>query len=228
MKIKVLAVTVLLTALTATTYADEQMQFNIVNLSAEKSRQVENDVMVVIMQASAQKNSSAEAADAVNRIMAWADPVISADTQIRYRSLNYQTRPVYHDRSVSGWTASQQVRLESEHFEALTAMIGTLQQQLQIISMQFTVSAEKRKLEIDTLIVSALEAFTRKAELISRTMKARDHRLVSIAVDENGTPFAYRGPVQAEAMAVGSAPPQVEAGDSKITVRVAGSIQLIF
>lgn len=228
MKTKVLVITILLTALTAITYAEEQMHFNIVNLSAEQSRQVENDVMVVIMQASAQKNSSAEAANAVNRIMAWADPIISADKQIRYRSLNYQTRPVYHDRSVSGWTASQQVRLESENFEALTALIGTLQQQLQTISMQFTVSEEKRKSEIDTLIAAALEAFTRKAELISRTMKARDHRLVSIAVDENGTSVGYRGIVQAEAMAVSSAAPQVEAGDSKITVRVTGSIQLIF
>jgi len=228
MKIKVMVVTFLLIALPAFASANEQMQFNIVNLSAEQSRQVENDVMVVVMQASAQKNSSAEAANAVNQIMAWADPIMSADTQIRYQSLNYQTRPVYHERSVTGWTASQQVRLESENFEALTTMLGTLQQQLQIVSMQFAVSEAKRKSEIDTLIVAALEAFTEKAELISQSMKARDHRLVSIAVDEHGTPVGYRGIVQAEAMAVGSAAPQVEAGDSKISVRVTGSIQLIF
>lgn len=227
MKINLMILTVVLVALSTFAYAEEQMQFNIVNLSAEQSRQVQNDVMVAVMQATAEKNSSAEAAQAVNETMAWADAIISAREQIRYRTLNYQTRPVYRDRIVTGWTASQQVRLESEDFEAMTTMIGTLQQQLQVMSMHFAVSAERRKQELDTLIVAALEAFNNKAELISQTMKARDHRLVSLTVHENGAPVGYRGVVQAEAMSARAAP-QVEAGDSKITVRTAGSIQLIY
>ncbi len=228
MKITLMIATAVVVALSSPAYADETMQFNIVNLAAEQSTQVKNDLMVAVMQAVAEKNSSAEAAQAVNDTMAWADTIISAAEQVRYRSLNYQTRPVYRDRSVAGWTASQQVRLESEDFETLTAMIGTLQQRLQVASMQFSVSEEKRKREIDTLIVAALESFNQKAELVSRTMKATDHRLVSLTIDENGAPIAYRGVVQAEAMSAGAAAPQVEAGDSKVTVRVAGSIQLIY
>jgi len=228
MKIKLMVIPIVIAALSSFAHADEKMQLNIVDLSAELSSQVENDLMVIVLQATAQKNSSAEAADAVNQIMAWADPIITADDQIRYQSLNYQTRPVYHERSISGWTAIQQIRLEADSFESMTTMITTLQQQLQIVSMQFTVSEEKRKDEIDSLIVHALEAFTQKAELISQALRAQDHRLVAISIDENGIPGVYRSPVHAEAMTVRAAAPQVEAGDSKITVRVTGSIQLIF
>lgn len=218
----------LIILISSSAFGDDQVQFNIVNLGSEQSRQVENNVMVVVMQAAAQKNSSSEAGNAVNEMMVWADRIISADKEIKHQTTNYQTRPVYNDRAITGWEASQQLRLQSANFEALTTMIGALQQQLQIISMRFEVSPEKRKEEIDTLIVEALDAFTKKAELVTRTMKARDYRLVAISVDENGSPVAYRGIVQAEAMAARAPAPQVEAGDSKIQVRIAGSIQLIF
>ena len=228
MKILLTATAALIIAIAAPAFGDDQVQFNIVNLQAEQSRQVENDVMVVLMQAAAQKNSSAEAGKAVNEMMVRADRVISADARITHQTMNYQTYPVYQDRVVTGWTVSQQLRLQSEDFEALTAMVGTLQQELQVISLQFQVSEQKRRAEIDSLIVEALEAFSAKAELITRTMKASDYRLVAVSIDENGSPVVYRGMVQAEAMAARAPAPQVEAGDSRILVRISGSIQLIF
>ncbi len=228
MKILLTALAALILATTAPASGNDQIQFNIVNLVVEQSRQVENDVMVVLMQAAAQKNSSAEAGKAVNEVMFRADRVISADERVTHQTMNYQTHPVYQDRVVTGWTVSQQLRLQSGDFQTLTAMVGTLQEELQVISLQFQVSEIKRSAEIDTLIVEALDAFTKKAELITRTMKARDYRLVAISIDENGSPVVYRGMVQAEAMAARAPAPQVEAGDSRILVRVSGSIQLIF
>jgi predicted secreted protein len=228
MKILLTAVTALIIAIAVPASGDDQVQFNIIDLRAEQSRQVENDLMVVLMQAAAQKNSSAEAGKTVNEMMVRADRVISADDRITHQTMNYQTRPVYHDRVVTGWTVSQQLRLQSKEFEALTGMVGTLQEELQVISMQFQVSEQKRSAEIDTLIIEALEAFTAKAELITRTMKARDYRLVAISIDENGSPVVYRGMVQAEAMTARAPVPQVETGDSRMVVRISGSIQLIF
>ncbi len=219
----------LILSISSVAFGEEQIQFNVINLSAEQSRQVGNDVMAVIMQAAAQKNSSLEAGRKVNELMSWADQIISEEERVKHQTMNYQTRPVYQERNIVGWNASQQLLLQSSDFDVLTTMLGTLQQQLQIVSMRFEVSSEKRQEELDTLIVEALEAFRKKAELIALTMKAQDYRLVSLSVDENGSrPIAYRGLAQAEAMAVQAPAPSVEAGDSKIEVRVSGSIQLIF
>ena len=228
MKTIIALTTALLITISSLASADEQIEFNIVNLRAEQAREVANDIMVVIMQGTAQKNSSSEAAQSVNEIMGWADGIISADQRIKHKTLNYQTRPVYQNKAITGWSASQQLRLQSHDLEALTKMTGTLQQQLQLVSMSFQVSPERRAEELDTLIVEALEAFHAKAELVTRTMKAKDFRLVNVSIDENGGPMPYRGVVQAEAMSVRSAAPVIEAGDSKIQVSVAGSIQLIF
>ena len=228
MKTFVACTAALIIVISSIAFAEEQVQFNIVNLRIEQTREVVNDVMVVIMQAAAQKNSSTDAAQSVNQIMAWADTIISGDQRISHKTLNYQTRPVYQNKTITGWAASQQLQLQSRDIEALTTMAGTLQQQLQIVSMRFQVSPERRAEELETLIVEALEAFRTKAELVTRTMKAKDYRLVNVSIDENGGPRPYRGVVQAEAMAVRSAAPSVEAGESKIQISVAGSIQLVF
>jgi predicted secreted protein len=218
----------LIVSISALAIADEPVQFNIINLRVEQSREVGNDIMVVIMQAAAQKNSSAEAAQSVNEVMAWADEIISEDQRISHQTLNYQTRPIYQNKTITGWSASQQLQLQSQDIEALTAMAGTLQQKLQIVSMRFQVSPDRRAEELETLVVEALEAFRTKAELVTRTLKADDYRLVNLSIDENGRPRPYHGVVQAEAMAMRAAPPSVEAGDSKLQVSVTGSIQLIF
>ncbi len=228
MKTFVACAAALVVTISSLAFADEQVQFNIVNLRVDQSREVVNDVMVVIMQATAQKNSSGEAAQSVNEIMGWADTIIAADQRIKHKTLNYQTRPIYQNKSVTGWTASQQLQLQSHDIEALTKMAGSLQQQLQIVSMGFQVSPERRAEELETLIVEALEAFNTKAKLVTRTMKANDYRLVNVSIDENGSPMPYRGVVQAEALGARAAAPSVEAGESKLRVSVAGSIQLVF
>ena len=228
MKIVAAVAAVLIFASSPLASADDEVQFNIVNLRVEQAREVANDVMEVIMQSSAQKNSSAEAAQSVNESMAWADSIISEDQRIQHKTLNYQTRPIYQNKSISGWSASQQLQLQSQDIEALTTITGTLQQRLQIVSMRFKVSPDRRAEELETLIVEALEAFRAKAELITATLKAEDYRIVALSIDENGGPRPYPAVVQAEAMAVRGAAPSVEAGDSKILVSVTGSIQLIF
>ena len=228
MKTSAVILAFLLLALSSPAVADEQVHYNIVNLSAQQSRQVANDIMVVTMQAVAQKDRAAEAGQTVNEMMKWADQVISAKAEIKHRTINYQTHPVYQNRNLVGWKVSQQLLLQSSDSDSLAALVGTLQQQLQVISMRFEISPDQRRKEIDGLIVEALQAFREKAELITATLKAQDYHLVNISVNENGGFVPYRGVVQAEAMAMSAAPPSVEAGDSEVQVSVNGTIQLVF
>lgn len=207
---------------------EEVLHYNIINLDAAQSKQVANDVMVVVMQATAQKNSAAEAGRTVNEMMKWADSVIADDTSVQHRTMNYQTRPVYQNKAIAGWSVNQQLRLQSEDFDSLTNMVGSLQQQLQVASMHFEVSPERRKQEVDQLIVSALDTFRNKANLIAQTLKAQDFRIVSLSIRDNAGHAPYRGGVQMEAMAVQAPAPVVEAGDSTVQVTVQGKTQLIF
>lgn len=228
MRTLIFAAAILALSVCSVSANEESLHYNIVNLDAGQSKQVANDVMVVIMQAAAQKNSAAEAGRAVNEMMKWADGVIKNDPSVKHRTLNYQTHPVYQNKTIAGWSVNQQLRLQSENFDSLTNMIGTLQQQLQVASMHFEVSPDHRKQEVDQLIVTALDTFRDKAKLVTQNLKAQDYRIVNISIRDHANPTPYRGGVQMEAMAARAPAPVVEAGDSKVQVTVQGKIQLIF
>jgi predicted secreted protein len=208
--------------------AADEINYNIVNLNAERSRQVENDVMVVLLRTVAEADRAVDAARKVNEQQAWADGVIKTAKAVSYRTMQYQTRPLYQNRQITGWSVSQQIRLESSDIKELTTLVGILQERLQVSSMQFEISPDRRQKETDSLTVEALQAYRDKAKMISQTLGAGDYRLVTISVQENNPPIPYYR-AQAEAMAVqAQAPPVVEAGDSQVIVSISGSIQLIF
>ena len=92
--------------------------------------------------------------------------------------------------------------------------------------MQFSASKKTRDQIENELIEEAMQAFKRRAEIIKRHMDGKDYRIVNLHINSNGQRpqmmNAQRGRMQA--MEIASAP-TVEAGTSKITVTVSGSIQ---
>ena len=210
--------------------AGEELNYNLIDLTASGQRLVDNDVMVVVMTASSEGNSAKEAAREVNSRMGWASTLANDKDEVRMQTLNYQTRPIYKDQSVIGWSASQQMRLESQVFEELSNLVGALQEKLRVTSMHFEISPPK-KLEVTSgLITEALKTFTDKATLISTSLGASDYRLVTIAIREDRPPAPRQGVYLAEAQvsAMQSRGPAIEAGESKLRVWIEGRIQLVF
>lgn len=208
----------------------EELNYNLIHLSAGSEIDVDNDISIVLMNAYAEKNSAREASDSVNTDMEWALKLCSQYSMVEAKTMNYQTRPNYNKtRTITGWHASQQLRLESPDIENLSKLVGRLQDQLNISSMRFEVSTEKRKKAVEAMTVKALEEFTTKAQLITKTIGASDFRIVNLNIGENSPPRPYQRGFQAESMSLAkSTAPAVQAGESRILVQVNGSIQLVF
>jgi predicted secreted protein len=229
MKTLISLFSILLLSLGSPLYAADELNYNIINLQADAARQVDNDVMVVIMSALSEANNAAEAAENVNKMMAWAAAIAGKNDSIKSQTMNYQTRPLYKDKALIGWAVNQQIRFESKAFESLSTLVGTLQEKLRVQSMQFEVSSDRKDNAVTGLITVSLEAFGKKARLVTETLGARDYRIVNISVREDSPVAPYRRSFQAEAMSVQqNSAPHVEAGDSRINVRVEGTVQLIF
>jgi predicted secreted protein len=229
MKTLISLISIILFTIASPLYAAEELNYNIINLQADAARQVDNDVMVVIMSALFEANSAAEAAKNVNKMMIWAAAIAGKSDSIKSQTMNYQTRPLYKNKAVVGWTVNQQIRFESKDFESLSTLVGTLQEKLRVQSMQFEVSPDRQENTVTELITASLEAFGEKARLVTKTLGAGDYRIVNISVREESPAAPYRRGFQAEAMSVQqSSAPHVEAGDSRINVRVDGTVQLIF
>ena len=213
----------------ATHVGAEELNYNLVQIYANAEENIDNDILVVTMNAEAEAGSAREASNNVNLNMKWALEQSKKITSVKNQTLNYQTRPQYSKKTIISWRASQQLRLESSKIEELSSLIGTLQEKLVVGSMQFSISTGNKNAAIDKLTVQALEAFKTKARLIVKTVEAKDYRLVKINVSENVPHIPYQRNFQAEAMSLSKAnAPGVEAGESKINVLVDGTIQLIF
>jgi len=229
MKKLITALTLLLLLTIASFTGAEELNYNLVNLSGFAQKQIDNDVLIVTLLSAAEADSAQEAAGIVNRQMKWAHGIIKDMKEIKMQTLNYQTRPKYQNKVIAGWSASQQLLLQSQEIDTLSQVVGTLQEKLQVSSMHFGISPERKKEHSDELITRALAAFRAKAQMVAANIGAQDFRFVTVSINENTPPVPRQRGFAMEAMAMSAADaPQVEAGESRISVRVDGTIQLIF
>lgn len=218
---------VLLGVIAATTAAaQEDTVYDRVDLMASAAADVENDVLIATVYAEVEDNDQADAADAVNRAISWAADQAREIDDIEIQTTNYNTRPVYaNGRRIVGWVARQGLRLESEDAEALSELLGELQQRVAIQSINYGLSKAARDAAEDALIAEALAQFNRRADLIAGELGRNGFRIVRINV---GTGGGFR-PQEAmmRTMAVDAvAAPAIEAGTQSITVTVSGTVEL--
>jgi predicted secreted protein len=218
-----------LTVIPLTVAADNEFPEDQVSFQVEADREVENDRAVAVLAVTAENRDPSQVATQINTSMGWALSQLSGQSAISTRSGTYQTFPVYDDSKIVRWRGRQELQLESADIEALSRMIGTLQERLQVKSMQFSVSPEKRREVEAGLIEEALKAFGQRAQLIRKALDAESYNLMDVSVNTGG---GYRPPpMRAEVMASvarDSVPaPVIDQGTSRITVQVNGRIQLL-
>jgi len=214
----------LLIALPAAHAADSRESLrDVVRLQAQASREVANDELVAVLAVELHGPDPANLARSVNQRMAEALKLAAASPSVNARSGNYQSFPRYgENRRVQEWQVSQELRLESRDYSAVTSLIGRLQDNLVVRSMTVRVSREARRAAEDALIAEAIDAFRARAELVRKAMKASGYQVRELALSAgaDGPPR----PFEMRAMARESV--AVEPGTSLVTVTAAGSIQL--
>lgn len=205
--------------------ADEAPRYNQVHFQVEQTRVVDNDRMHAVLSVTAEDESAARLADQINRTMDWALKTTKVNNKIEARSGGYRTHPVYDKNKIRRWRATQELILEASDFAELGGLIGQLQERLQVASINFSVSAGKRRAVEDELIAQSLDAFKQRAELVRKQFTAKGYRIVEVSINTGGGPPVplMRG-LAMEAASV--APPALEAGTSTLTLIVGGTIEL--
>jgi len=218
----------LLLCLTSVAYAGgDEITYNRIKLSVSASQPVDNDTLVSLLYAQQEGSDTSRLTNEVNSRIAAAVKLAQSDSAIQVQTLDYSTSPIYNKRILSGWRVRQSIRLESRDGAALSRMIGKLQKQLNVSSIRYVLSPQRRQQAEDELIRRAIAAFKARAALISGEMGAKDYRLVQMTVSQSGgSPRPY--PMRAMAMenAADAAPPTLEAGTQQVQIRIDGSIEL--
>jgi predicted secreted protein len=213
------------TAAAETAVVEDQVSFQV-----EVGREVGNDRMLAILNATAEEKKPADLADRINSTMAWALDQARANKQVTLRSGSYQTYPVYgENRKIVRWRGHQELQLESQDVDQLSQLVGTLQSQLQMQSLQFSVSHDRRQQVENELIEQALEAYQARAEIVRKSLGAKTYKLLDINIHSAGRSPVI--PMRAEAVSTMSrssvSKPALEQGTSRVDVQVSGKIRLL-
>lgn len=207
----------------------DPVRFNQVDLQAEVSREVPNDLMNASLFAEVSDPSAPKVAGELNRLAAEALKTAGEFKAVKARSGTAQTYPVY-DRAnrLTGWRGRTEIRLESKDAQAMAALIGKLQSTLQLGGISFIVSPELRRQTENELITEGVAAFRARADIATKALGGRTYKIRRVGLNTGGFAPGPR-PMVAARMAPQSAevaPPVFEAGTSLVNVVAAGTVEV--
>ena len=207
----------------------EPPRFNQVDLQAEVSREVQNDLMTATLYAEANDASAAKVADQLNRSTADALKTAGEFKSVKSRSGFTNTFPVY-DRAgrLTGWRGRSEIRLESKDLPAMANLIGKLQSTMQLGNVAFTVSPEVRRQTENEMITEVVAAFRSRADIAAKAIGGRTYKIRRIGINTGGLAPGPR-PMMAERAVAASAPvtpPTFEGGTSMVQVSANGTVEV--
>lgn len=206
-----------------------QPHYNTVTLQAEAQREVQNDLLNATLYVEANDATPAGVANAVNKTVNAALRVAKEYKDVRVRSGNNQTYPVYsRSNQLQGWRGRGEIRIESRDFEAASAVIARLQPGMQLANMGFSISREARRAAEDELAVEAIAAFKARAEVLRKALGGRGYKLQNVNVSNgHNAPQPRFALARAAPAAQEVVPINMEGGYSVIVVTASGAIEVI-
>ncbi|MCU7904411.1 MAG: SIMPL domain-containing protein [Candidatus Thiodiazotropha sp. (ex Epidulcina cf. delphinae)] len=202
-------------------------RYDLVNLSAQASSEVENDTLIAVLYAQKEGDDLAPLTGSVNRLVAQGIDEAKRSKGVKVQTLDYLTSPIYQQQRLSGWRVRQSIRLESLQSDKLSELLSKLQSSLALESVSYAISPARRRQVEDSLTQQAIDAFRRRAELITHQLGRSQYRLVEMTVQTSGQPVQpLRMRASMMAMERASAAPTLEAGSRTVQVGITGSIEL--
>lgn len=209
---------------------NDSMNYNIVNIQAEASRDVSNDEMQATLYIEKSNKQPAELARQISQLMNQAIAISRKYPQVKVETGTQNTYPVYDNDSnkLKEWRGRAEIRLESKDFKAASQLISDLQQNFQTQSINFTVSDEQRNKVENELMVEASKNFQQRAQMLTQAWNKTQYNLVNINLNTNQyspRPVMLRASMIKAATAEIAPAQDMAAGESKITVNANGAIQ---
>lgn len=206
---------------------DNESHYDRVYLSASATAQLENDTMVATVYAQEEGAQAAELSSIVNKRIRWGLDLVKTYSEIKHQTNAYSSDPVYSNNKIKGWRVRQSLRLESQDMALMSDVLGKLQSELAIQSMNFTVSPASKNRQDEKLIDQALQAFENRAKQVVKKLSRKDYKIVDINISASGTQdIRPQYKMQAMAMDAAESAPVISAGEQTVSVTVSGNIEL--
>jgi predicted secreted protein len=201
-----------------------------IQLQAEASRVVENDEMQAALYTELTEKDAVTLANKLNLITNQALQTAKVYRQVKVRSGNQSSYPIYDDKhQAKGWRGQTQIILTSQDFQQMSQLIAKLQSHLRLQNVSFEVSdAQRYKIETE-LHVEASNAFRERAQALLSSWNASQYKLLNVRFTSGGAiPQRRMSPMSMSfaSKSADVATPEFAEGESTISVTAEGSVQL--
>lgn len=209
--------------------AEDSPHYDRVLLSVTTQTDVRQEKLRAVLFAEEEGMDTARLADAVNQRVALAMDLAKNEQGIKARTLGYSSNPFYKDQRVEGWRVRQSLELQGDDPTQLGLLIGKLQSDLNVQSINYSVSEQMVDTTTDELIDQAMQAFQKRAQRVASGWGRDGYRLVQMAIQSRQSqpplPMPFEASLARAAVAPVSAP-VLEGGEQQISVTVTGTIEL--
>jgi predicted secreted protein len=197
-----------------------------IELSAEASRPVANDLIRATVSAEASGNAPGELSRQVNALIVDALKTAKAYPNVKTQSSGTSTYPNYAKGGrIESWRMRSELSLESGDTAAISELLGKLQGSLGVANLVLQPAPETRKKVEDEAMLDAIRAFQARAKVLADAL-GKPYRIKQLSVSTNGRIVQPVFRAAAKAMAADAAPMPIEAGESQVNASVSGQIEL--
>jgi predicted secreted protein len=202
-------------------------------LDAKASATIANDEMVVVLAVERDGQQLAPINEAVVSQLNAAIAEARRVEGVRARLGSLSTFPNFtREGKANGWRVRGEVVLESRMLQQLSQLTGRLSEKMQLASVAFRLSSERRRIEEDRLLSEAAKSFQDKATQAATAFGFKSYQIRDLSLRPGGNiqPRPVYMGRSAEAMPMAaSAPPPVptDGGESEVVVSVSGTVDLI-
>lgn len=197
-------------------------------LSASAEARAANDVVRATLYYEATNRDPSKLADEVNRTIREALDLAASHDDVRTRSAGTTTFPVHSKdgRRIEAWRMRSSIHLESEAINTVSELLGELQQKLALGSISMEPSAATRAAAADEAAIDALEAFKARAQALAGQLGG-DYRIRHLSVRHDDHMAPPQPMMRSAMMDAEGAPAPLEAGETRFSVTIHGTVEIL-
>lgn len=206
---------------------------NVVQLSADGSVEVVQDLLIATLSATRDGKDAAVVQSQLQKVVEAAMAVTKRSAQpglMDVRTGSFGIYPRYgKDNKIEGWQGRAEIVLQGRDFTRITQTAAQVQD-MTLSGTGFDLSREAREKVEGEAQSKAIEQFKQRASTLSRSFGFSNYSLREISVSSSGTSHPMPHPRMLGMAAKAGAPEMdavsVEAGKAQVVVNVSGSVQM--
>lgn len=191
---------------------------NAIGFSVNSEAFIATDKVLIDLSITKRGNDTTALTQEVNSITAEVFKVIQTNKAVESKTTFFTTGPYYSSmpnatpETTPSWEVSQGLHLESTDSKALSRLVASIQNKVQVTSVSYDLSNQAATTAKQAMTQTALKAFRERAKTIAKDMGYERYRIINMNIqawDDAGAPYAsavaggnvvnnYKGPVANE------------------------------